>query len=401
MSTDRLRVLLWSIKGAGPHYGGPGTSALRLYNTDPGRFHLELAHGRADHELEPVFEAQHLVRPFVGSTLGQLAYIRAGVGWMREHAERYDAIHALQAFEFTVTPCVEAERRGTPCAVKIAAHRADLADKPGWRGKLRIAQRRRERLKRLSAVIAISSQIEQELLEYGFDPERIARIPNGVNTERFQPAASPEARSACRNQLGWPDRPTILCIGGVTPRKRQHLLLGALQLATERGIDAQLVLIGPPHDSYLHQIMDEARRRKLHNRVQHVLFMRDPLPAYQAADVFALLSASEGMPNAVLEAMACGLPVIGTPISGITDLVIPGETGVLIEPDEQSAAQACLAYLAEPLHAKSHGQAGRERVIADFSSRAVLAAHERLFRAMREGTSPARAVSKFWAYATN
>lgn len=391
MSADRLRVLLWSIKGAGPHYGGPGTSALRLYNTDPGRFHLELAHGRADHELEPVFEAQHLVRPFVGSTLGQLAYIRAGVGWMREHAERYDAIHALQAFEFTVTPCVEAERRGTPCAVKIAAHRADLADKPGWRGKLRIAQRRRERLKRLSAVIAISSQIEQELLEYGFDPERIARIPNGVNTERFQPAASPEARSACRNQLGWPDRPTILCIGGVTPRKRQHLLLGALQLATERGIDAQLALVGPPKADYLQTLRDRAQERGVADRLIHLDFLSDPLPAYQAADVFALPSESEGMPNAVLEAMACGLPIVGTRISGTTDLVVDGSSGTLIEAREDEAAEACVSYLRDPQIRVVHGTASRVRVETRFSSRAVLHAHDKLFQALVHRSEPSSA----------
>lgn len=391
MTDGRLRVLLWSIKGAGPHYGGPGTSALRLYNTDPGRFHLELAHGRPDHEPEPVFEAQHLVRPFVGTTLGQIAYIRAGVRWMREHAERYDAIHALQGFEFTVTPCVEAERRGTPCAVKIAAHDADIADKSGWRGTLRIAQRRRERLKRLSAVIAISSQIEQELLSYGFDPDKIARIPNGVNTDRFRPVADHAARSDARGMLGWADRPTILCVGGVTPRKRQHLLLAALQLAGEQGIDAQLALVGPPNDAYLQSLREEATRRGVADRLVHTPFLADPTPAYHAADVFALPSESEGMPNAVLEAMACGLPIVGTRISGTTDLVIDGQTGVLIEPSEEQAAGACVGYLSNASARDMHGQASRARVEAKFSANAVLCAHEQLFEALKSRSAPAQA----------
>ena len=124
-----IRALLWSIKGAGEHYGGPGMSAYRLYSrAHPGRFRITLAHGFEAQQRYDVFAEQCLIAPFHSAAMGQLRFIHAAKGWIRDNSDRFDVMHGLQGFEATLTPAYEAQKRGLPAVVKLAAHRADLAE---------------------------------------------------------------------------------------------------------------------------------------------------------------------------------------------------------------------------------------------------------------------------------
>jgi glycosyltransferase involved in cell wall biosynthesis len=109
---------------------------------------------------------------------------------------------------------------------------------------------------------------------------------------------------------------------------------------------------------------------------------------YQAADVFALPSQNEGMPNAVLEAMASGLPVVATAISGIVDLVEDEATGRLVEPDAAPLTEALQTYLDRAALRDAHGQAARQKIESHYSTRVVLDQHEQLFRRIIAGCEP-------------
>lgn len=382
-----IRVLLWSPKGAGLHYGGPGTSAFRLYSKSaPSRFDVTLVHGYPPQERYSLFSAQHLIYPMrPARPMDQWRFLRAASRWLRINAARFDVFHGLAGYQITVAPAFASLRLGLPSVVKLASHRADLADKPGWRGWLGAYRRRRRRIVQISGIIAISEAIAQELLEYGVPESKIARIPNGVDTDQFRPASDAEKRDL-RRQLGWRDMPTLLFVGGITKRKNPMVLVEACGLLRRRGVECQLAVVGPDHDPpYTAAIKARAAELGVADLVIWHGFTRDVAPLYRASDVYALPSSNEGMPNALLEAMASGLPSVATPISGITDLIRDGVTGRIAEANAEQIAEASAAYLRDETFARGHGEAARERIMARFSAYAVLDAHERLFRRVMTG----------------
>ncbi len=111
----------------------------------------------------------------------------------------------------------------------------------------------------------------------------------------------------------------------------------------------------------------------------------------QHATVFALPSLWEGMPAAVLEAMACGLPVVASDVNGTRDVVEHGVTGLLHPSGDVPALADCLrSVLVDDTVARALGQAGREAMTARFSFEAVLAAKAELYRAVAAGRAPGR-----------
>ena len=381
-----LRVLLWSVNGAGRHYGGPGTSAWRLYSkATPGRFRITLAHGFARQEDYPAFAEHHLVAPYNTRLPTQLAFARAARRWAAAHWREFDVMHALQGFEPTMAAAYEAQRRGLPAVIKLAAHNSDFADKRNWRSWLGVQRRRRRRAMTLAGLIAISREIERELLGYGFPPAKIARIPNGVDTDQFHPA-DPARRRERRAARGWPDRPTLAFVGTLVPRKRPHLLIEALADLTRRGVEAQLVLVGPETDPvYVADMKRRTAELGLTDRVTWAGFTTDMAGVYQAADAFALPSSNEGMANAELEASASGIPTVATPTSGMADLIDEGVTGRIVPPDAPAIAEALAGILGDPATAARMGAAARARILAQYSAAAVLDKHERLFRRLMAG----------------
>jgi glycosyltransferase involved in cell wall biosynthesis len=101
------------------------------------------------------------------------------------------------------------------------------------------------------------------------------------------------------------------------------------------------------------------------------------------ADVFALPSLWEGLPNALLEAMATGIPVVGTYVAGTSEVVENDKTGLLVSPgDARVLSQAIAGLLMNSERARELGQAGRERVLRDYAVERMVAAHEELYEQM-------------------
>jgi glycosyltransferase involved in cell wall biosynthesis len=110
---------------------------------------------------------------------------------------------------------------------------------------------------------------------------------------------------------------------------------------------------------------------------------------YRAADIFALLSSNEGMPNAILEAMASGLPSVVTPIHGTTVLVRLGQEAITVEPTPSAVTAALAEYLRSPAAREQHGSAARARALSHFSARSVLERHMNLYRRVMNGQDAA------------
>lgn len=224
--------------------------------------------------------------------------------------------------------------------------------------------------RRASAVVANSGGLAD--LARRFAPDQpVAIIPNGVDAQRFTPAA---AAADAAGGL------SLLFVGRVVRQKGLDVLfeaLASLPPALLAGVTLRIVGDGPARPD----LEAQAQRLGLSERIRFLGWLgRDELPAaYRSADAFVFPSRDEGMPNVVLEAMAAGLPVVATRIAGNRDLVVDGETGLMLDTDDVPALAAAIARLAgdAPL-CRRLGEGGRRRVVEHFSWRAVASAYRDL-----------------------
>ncbi len=386
LAQSPIRVALYSMQGAGTHYAGAGMTAYRMYSkAPPGLFRIGLVHASAQQQVHGLYDEQVFLGALGQGALRQFALHRRSLTWIRANAKRFDVFHGMDGYQITASAALAAEKLGTPAAITLATHRADLADKTGWKRLLGVQRRRRNMLKSISAVIATSLAIEDELREYGFPQSKIVRIPYGVDTDLFHPATD-EIKRAMREELGWPDLPTVLFAGVMDDRKRPHLLVQAIEILRGEGHEIHAVFAGPFKDpAYEARFREIVRSCDAARSVSLLGFQSDMAELYRAADMLTLPSRAEGLPNAVLEAMASGVPAIVTAISGTVDLIDDGVQGRLIEPDLHAMAQAISDYLRNPALIAAHGRAGRERIESAYSAQAVVRSHEQLFRRMMRG----------------
>ncbi|HML54235.1 MAG TPA: glycosyltransferase family 4 protein [Solidesulfovibrio magneticus] len=189
----------------------------------------------------------------------------------------------------------------------------------------------------------------------------IRMIPNGVDTARFTPAEHREHRGPVQ----------LVFVGRVVHQKGLDVLLSALsRLPAEADYELTIVGDGPLRDA----LTKQAASLGVLARLRFAGWAgREEMPdLLRRADLFVFPSRDEGMPNAVLEAMAAGLPVVATRISGNEEVVADGETGLLVPPDDPDALAGALAgFLADAALRRRMGAAGRERVCREYSWRSV------------------------------
>ena len=190
---------------------------------------------------------------------------------------------------------------------------------------------------------------------------------------------TPRSRSHARRSESLRTPIWRLYVGRLDPQKGLPDLLDAAEQVIDRHPGWHLVLAGdgPDRDWLLGQL---SGRSALGDRVRW-LGTRDDVPGLlRSADVLVLASLWEGMPNAVLEAMATRRPVVGTAVEGTEDLIVPGQTGWLVPPrDPEALAQALDDAARDPERCKRYGEAARLRVEHEFSIDVTVAAYEHLW----------------------
>ena len=206
--------------------------------------------------------------------------------------------------------------------------------------------------------------------------ERVFYIPNGVDTDFFHPAGeAPDGPSG---------GPSFLCIARMASDKNHPLLLRAFARVLRQCPEAILHLVGEGKEKA--RIQSLAAAPELSGRVRFHPGNADVRPLLHKAQVFVLASDYEGMPNVLLEAMACGLPVAATRAGGVPELVIHEQTGLLAAcGDEAGLAAAMARLLASPDKRAAFGRAGRERALARHSLPAMVKAHEDVYEFVLRG----------------
>ena len=261
---------------------------------------------------------------------------------------------------------------------------APWAGQPWVVGGLRVAERRQRwhrALDRLTAFLSAGSVcVSHGVLRFsrgvgGLDPRRLTVIPNGIDPGPFD-----RASAVPRGDLGIPEQAHLaLAVGRLDVQKGLADLLAAAEQVIAQCPSWHLALAGDgPCRAWLLEQVDT--QPLLGGRI-HWLGPRDDVPGLlKAADVLVLASLWEGMPNVVLEAMAASRPVVATAVEGTEELVIPGQTGWLVPPnDPEVLSTALLAAARAPDLCWTFGHEGRARVENEFPLDRTVAAYERLW----------------------
>ena len=236
----------------------------------------------------------------------------------------------------------------------------------------------------VDSFIVISQEIDQELVALGVPSKKRAFIPNGVDTEAFAPLSDTQKKEL-RKQLRLPDEgPLIVYLGRLTFEKRVDHLIRIWPTIRESFPQAQLLIVGTgPEEEKLRAQSRTTAGVKFTGQVN------EALSYLQASDLFVLPSATEGLSNSLLEAMATGLPVLATSVGGTPDVIAHGENGYLIPPDDLPALQTGLiALLNDPSLCARLGMQARRRIQKDFSLDSIAARLSTLYHDVLAGQPP-------------
>ncbi len=222
-------------------------------------------------------------------------------------------------------------------------------------------------------IVVLSSRMRAELIARGFAPDRVHCIPNGVDTRHFAPVASPAVPVT-----------TVVCVARLAYQKGIDVLLQAWKLVSDQMPGARLVLVGiGPLREQLAQLVAALG---IEGSVEFAGLRENVLGEWRRGTIAVLPSRWEGMPNVLLEAMACGMACVATRVSGSEDLVQPGVTGLLVEPgDYRSLAAALLDLLRDPVLVHHYGRAAREVVLERFSLERVMDEYASLYKRLASG----------------
>ncbi|BBZ29156.1 GDP-mannose-dependent alpha-(1-6)-phosphatidylinositol monomannoside mannosyltransferase [Mycolicibacterium madagascariense] len=239
----------------------------------------------------------------------------------------------------------------------------------GW-SMLPLARTALRRIGDHTDVVTFISDYTRRRFASAFGPAAaLERLAPGVDTDRFEPDSVARAQMRARYGLG--ERPVVVCLSRLVPRKGQDMLIRALPAITDRVPGTALVIVGNgPYAEDLHRL---ARRFGV---AQHVVFTGavpgEELPAHHAmADVFAMPCRTrgsgldvEGFGIVYLEASAVGVPVVAGNSGGAPEAVVDGETGVVVDGWDVGAIAAAVGdLLADPDRAAAMGRAGRKWVV--------------------------------------
>jgi alpha-maltose-1-phosphate synthase len=230
------------------------------------------------------------------------------------------------------------------------------------------------------AIIAVSEAMRRDVLTHypSVDPGRVTVIPNGIDTGQY----APDRDTAIVERLGIdPARPSVVFVGRITRQKGVRHLLRA---ATRFDPDAQLVLLAgaPDTPELAHEAAAAVDRLRSTRKgvvwVEEMLPRREVIQVLSHATVFCCPSIYEPQGIVNLEAMACETAVVASAVGGIPEVVVHGETGLLVpydeaDPDcfEHDFAGAVNALVADPARAAAMGRAGRQRTVHDYGWDAI------------------------------
>ena len=371
MPDPTLPIRILELRSALAAGGGPEkTILLGAAHSDPSRFSVTVCYLRDNrdslfavddqaHALNVDYleiRERHSFDPTIWSSLLELVRTKH-IDIVHAHDYKTDFLALALAWRTGITPVA-------------TAHGWSGAS---WRERIYYAVDKRL-LARFPAVIAVSEPIRQSLVARGAAADRVYRISNGIDPDVFR--RIPGLREQVRRTLGVGENDLILgAVGRLEPEKRFELLL---QLAPRIRRNVHVVLVG---DGRCRSMLESvARSSGIIDRTIFTGLRRDVRDLLQAFDVYVQTSDTEGIPNAVLEAMATEVPVVATDVGGTRELVTDCEHGLLVPAgDVDGLAEAVMRTIEDRDATRTRVKAARRRVEQELSFRARMARVEAVY----------------------
>lgn len=275
-----------------------------------------------------------------------------------------------------------------PVVSTIHNNRVDLDEEP----------RRRQWMERTTAhlmcrrLVVVSALLQDEITQwFRLPPNRVITIANGVDTDRWRRGPDFD-RAAVKGRLAGGVYPFVTNVARMVPQKAQHILIEAARIIGATRPDVRFIMLGGgPLEEELKAL---AAERGVSAQMVFAGFRPDVPDVLAASEIFVLSSLWEGMPVALLEAMAAGAASVCTDVGGVAQVIQHEKTGLLVPPGDPAAlAAALLRCLDDPAYARQLGTAGQEWVEREYGMRPWVRKWEAVYlhelRRRRKGARPA------------
>ncbi len=234
-------------------------------------------------------------------------------------------------------------------------------------------------LSEADALVALAETHRRYLVGVeGLHEDQMEIVYNGVDVDNFSPATAGE-KQRLRGQFGLPESAMVfVTVASLKPIKRIDLLISAMAGVMRGRPDVRLVVVGDGPDRGA--LEDLALRRGIAERVVFTGIRPDVQDLLRMSDGLVLSSRQEAFPTAILEAMACGLPVVATGVGSVSDMVEAGENAVVVPAENREALGEGIAVIADnPQLAAAYGERGRQIAVSRFSVQTMCDNRQRLF----------------------
>jgi glycosyltransferase involved in cell wall biosynthesis len=298
-------------------------------------------------------------------------------------ARRYDVLVVFGVKGILLPSMLAARLLGKPIVIKADASAeldqaitaeslASMGLKPSSLPVRAWSRIRSALLRQADALIAISGELHDLMVRIGIDRRRILDLPNGIDLARWHPVDA-ATKQALRDRLQLPAGPLFTYVGRLSHAKGVLNLMSAWQVICERHPNAHLLIVGSGIGSYDDCEAElQALSRAVAGRVTFTGQVVDTREYLQASDVFVQCSETEGFGLALVEAMACGLPCVSTPVGAARDVVQPNRNGLLIPIHDVDAIVAAIdQLLAAGANWQELGTAARKAVLLRYDLRSI------------------------------
>jgi glycosyltransferase involved in cell wall biosynthesis len=289
-------------------------------------------------------------------------------GWLAAHRHAIDIVNTHSSTDSWLTALACATLAAAPPIVRTRHVSTTVGNRIGTRWLYVHA---------IAHIVTTGEALREQLArDNGIPRGHMTSVPTGIDLARFVPGEA----AAARARLGLPARPALGIVSTLRSWKGHEYLFEALARDRAAWTGWQVIVVGD--GPYRDRLDRRLAALGLTDEISFVGQQEDVVPWLQALDLFVLPSyGEEGVPQAIMQAMACALPVVSTTVGAIAEAVADGITGLLVAPRSPAALGAALARLRDDAALRSRfGAAGRARAEREFGIERMLDAMEAVFR---------------------